>query len=651
VQEYRIVYLNTALATMFGYTREEATGMPVLETIFPEDRTMVARRIQERIDGVTKDAHYSFRGTRKDHRVIEVEVHSTRVEFEGKPAVIGTFIDITERRQIEESIRKAHEELEQRVEERTLELSHANTMLSQQIIERERTEEQLQRAREAAEAANHAKSIFLANMSHELRTPLNAILGFAQLLDSRRTSSKEYQDYVRIILRSGEHLLTLINDVLDMSKIEAGRMSLQHTHFDLYRMLDDLHDMFHLRAQEKQLALHVERMTDVPRFIYADEKKLRQVLINLISNAIKFTDEGSVSVFVTIDREHALLTHDQEPYPGEPTSRRSEPVLLRFAVADTGSGIEMHEITTLFEAFAQTTSGQYANEGTGLGLAISRKFVQLMGGDMEVQSQVGGGTTFSFHIIVQTAHGQPTQLHQEKREVVGIAPGQPRYRILVVDDRWDNRHLIVQLLAPLKYEIREASNGQEAVSLCTEWEPDLIFMDMHMPVMDGYEATRRIKAATCGTHPIIIAVTASIFEEERSVMLSAGCNDLLYKPFRNSDFFSMLQKHLDTHYLYADRIPTTPLDKDEPPPLIADSLAHLPHDLVVHLNHAAVLGELDLLTQTLEQIYDNDEVLAAILHEMVEAFQFEHIARLTEEVMNANATKSGSAGRAGTGDE
>ncbi|OAD22293.1 two-component hybrid sensor and regulator, partial [Candidatus Thiomargarita nelsonii] len=332
---------------------------------------------------------------------------------------------------------------------------------------------------------------------------------------------QEHRENIGIINRSGEHLLMLINQVLDLSKIEAGRITLNKQNFDFYRLLDDVEDMFQLRADDKHLQLLVDRSPDVPQYVQTDEVKLRQVLINLLNNAIKFTQEGGVSLRVS-----------------------SEAGALRFEIEDTGPGIAPDELDNLFEAFVQTAAGKLAEEGTGLGLAISRQFVQLMGGDMTVSSEVGKGTTFKFEIAIRVVKSSDIQSQQTSRQVIALAPGQSRYRILIVDDKHSNRQLLLKLLGPLGFEVRDCCNGVEAIEIWEHWQPHLIWMDMRMPVMDGYEATQRIKATFKGHATTIIALTASAFEEERAAVLSAGCDDFMRKPFKETDIFEMMHKHI-----------------------------------------------------------------------------------------------------------
>ncbi|RKZ83317.1 MAG: hypothetical protein DRR19_19320, partial [Candidatus Parabeggiatoa sp. nov. 1] len=421
--------------------------------------------------------------------------------------------------------------LEQKVAERTCDLE-------MEIVERKRAED-------AAKVANQAKSTFLANMSHELRTPLNAILGFAQIMQRSHSLGSEHQDNVQIINRSGEYLLSLINDVLDMSKIEAGKITLNEHNFDLHRLLDEVHDMFYLRAENKHLQLRIERSDEVARYIRTDGTKLRQVLINLLGNALKFTQEGGIYLSVEEISTSPLSKGEMASKTGVDT----EEISLSFRVQDTGAGVAPEELDKLFEAFTQTASGRAAQEGTGLGLPISRKFVQLMGGDISVQSQVGNGTVFQFtiHAFVVSA-AEIASKQRPQRQVIALEPNQPRYRILIVDDKLDNRQLLIKLLNPLGFELREASTGQEAVDICDKWQPLFIWMDIRMPVMDGLQATQQIKATPTGKEVAIVALTASTLEEEKTVALSAGCDDFLQKPFRDTDIFDMMHKFIGVRY-------------------------------------------------------------------------------------------------------
>ncbi len=482
---------------------------------------------------------------------------------------------------------------------------------------------ELERSKEAAEAASRAKSTFLANMSHEFRTPLNAILGFVQVLARDQRLADDQQESVQIIRRSGEHLLGLINDVLDMSKIEAGRTVLKNGDFDLHRMLEGLEEMFALRAEQKGLALTLSLAPAVPRFVHGDEGKLRQVLMNLLGNAVKFTPQGQVALRVG---------------PGEPPAGQPPASWISFAVEDSGPGIAPEELEQLFEPFVQSQSGQQAQEGTGLGLSISRQYVRLMGGEIEARSAPGQGSVFQFALPLPAVDVRDLERPPSTRRVVGLEPGQPAYRMLVVDDQEANRKLLRNMLTAVGFETREAANGEEALRLWEEWQPHLIWMDMRMPVMDGYEATRRIKATTRGQATVIIALTASALEEDRAIILSEGCDDYMRKPFQEEDLFDTAARFLGVRYVYEDvaAAPAGPEAEGVPGPAVAASdlvlVDHLRRTSPAwrdSLERATIMGDLQAITRLVAEVAAADPLLAESIATLASAYEHERILDLS----------------------
>jgi signal transduction histidine kinase/DNA-binding response OmpR family regulator len=500
---------------------------------------------------------------------------------------------------------------------------------------------ELQEARREAEAANQAKSTFLANMSHELRTPLNAILGFAQLMDGDPNLTAEQQENLAIINDSGEHLLALINEVLEMSKIEAGQLTLEEKGFDLYAVLDSLEEMFRLRAEGKGLTLTFWQAENVPRHVVTDEGKLRQVLSNLLGNAVKFTQEGGVALRVT-----AL--------PGEVPLQGEERQVLHFEVEDTGPGIAAEELEAVFDPFVQAIGrgglvSRQPQEGTGLGLAISRQFVRLMGGELTASSEVGQGSLFRFEVQVGLADAAEVEVTRPRRRVLKLAPdqraadGRP-FRLLVVEDRETNRRLLVKLLESLGFEVNEAANGQEAIEGWERWQPHLIWMDMRMPVMDGHEATQRIKATPEGRTTVIVALTATVFEEDRERVILEGCDDFVRKPFRKDEIYDTLARHLGVSFLYEEE-PAAPAEAAGPRRYVlsAEALAALPSAWLADLRGATIKADLNLILALVERMREravadplapgaeSAVALADTLADLAQNYEYKQILTLIEQ--------------------
>ena len=470
------------------------------------------------------------------------------------------------------------------------------------------TPAELQKARDEAEAANIAKSAFIATMSHELRTPLNAILGFSELMSMDSNATTSQKDTLAIINRSGAHLLNMINDVLDISKIEAGRLELEIQAFDLLKLIEDIGDMFSIRAQSKQLSFKVEIATNIQQYIKADSSKLRQILINLLGNAIKFTHDGGV-----------ILRVSTQPLADNVL------VLLVIDIVDSGSGIAADQQAELFKPFVQLTQENSDVKGTGLGLAISKSLIKLMGGGIHVSSILGVGSTFTIELRVPIASADSVVITEKIPPVKSIAPNQPQWRLLIVDDNFDNRLLLVRLLTSVGFEVREAENGQQAVNIFEQWQPHLIWMDMRMPVMDGYQATSKIRQLKGGDAVKIIALTASAFIDQHDSIINAGCDAVLHKPFHAPEIFAMLTKQLGVKFIYDDRPSTVTLPTVK---VTAQMLSTLPVALQQQLYEAALNLDIEETDAVLSQIRQLVPDIANDLQKLAENYQFEQIVHL-----------------------
>ena len=538
-----------------------------------------------------------------------------------------------------------------------------------EILERKLAETALQKAVVAADKANRAKSEFLSSMSHELRTPLNAILGFSQVMVQDSSLHSQHQQHLEIINRASEHLLSLINDILEMSKIESGRTQLNESSFNLIKLLETLEEMFRLKAVSKKLQLNFEVANGVPHFVNGDECKLRQILINILGNAIKFTETGSVTLQVKMKVEESWAVEtaeftDLQTKPADAGSEQSaqadfdwvdansiRPVFLQnseflrlqFEIEDTGPGIAAEEMNKLFEPFEQTKTGHKSQQGTGLGLPISRKFVQMMGGDITVSSTPDLGSKFAFDIQIRLADPTDVKMLKPQKKVIGLAPDQPEYRILVVDDRADNRLVLVRLLSSIGLLVREAENGQEAVAVWEDWQPQLIWMDMRMPVMDGYEATKQIKAHPLGQTTVIIALTASAFEEERKSILAAGCDDFMPKPFEANILFAKMEEFLGIRYVYEEPVDTndTKLEKESEISGVSSNqsvelqLGQMPLEWVEKISNAAHECCDDKIIQLIEEMPREFAPASQNLTTLAQNFLFDDIIELAKSAVTA----------------
>jgi signal transduction histidine kinase/CheY-like chemotaxis protein len=467
---------------------------------------------------------------------------------------------------------------------------------------------ELTEARNAAETANRAKSRFLANMSHEIRTPMNAILGYAQLMQRDPRLSEEQRRNLDVINRSGEHLLSLINDVLDMSRIEAGRIGLQSSTIDLSGLLVDLEAMFRLRTEEKDLTLDLTIDKGVPRCVVADEGKLRQVLVNLLGNAAKFTEEGGVTLRTTTQ------TEGQASGAGP---------LLHIEVTDSGVGIQPQVLEQIFLPFEQTGE-EHMVEGTGLGLAISREYARLMGGDITVRSEVGQGSSFLLTLPLQP--GDEAEIASEPRApIVGLAPGQGEIRVLVADDRQTNRDVARMMLEPLGFSVREARDGAEAVREYEAWMPQIVLMDIVMPVMGGIESARRIRQVAGERAVAVIAVTASALEEEVEEILSQGADAVVRKPYREAELLGQIARLGGIAYAYEEEEGRRPGSTESGLSLgeARQAASSLPPPLRRGLEEAALDLDHQRLSELTAEVEPMDPRLARTIHDLLAGYDYD----------------------------
>ncbi|MES9900676.1 MAG: transporter substrate-binding domain-containing protein [Sedimenticola sp.] len=497
-----------------------------------------------------------------------------------------------------------------------------NRRLAMEIGQRIRAEKIAKVARqaaeasqEAAEAANRAKSTFLANMSHELRTPLNAILGFSGMIGRDRDTPTPVQEKVSIINRSGDHLLAMINDILDLSKIEAGRIEQELEVFDLPQMLQDIGRMFEVRAESAQLTFNLELDPELARYIKADIGKLRQILINLLGNAVKFTTEGGFS-----------LRARSQPVTNDLTM-----IILQLEVKDSGPGIPSEELERIFEPFVQVAQTSTGPKGTGLGLAITQSFVNLLGGKINVESTPGRGSIFYVELPVALAEeSEAAGVEVMEPGVIGLEADQSAWRILVVEDSEENRVLLSSLLAQVGFEVREAENGEEGVALFEHWKPHFIWMDMRMPVMDGYEATAKIRELPGGDAVKIVAITASVFGEQHQKILDVGCDEVVHKPFRAQEIFGTMQQHLGVRYIYEEKVDSASSTAEQVIDIAKakEMAASLPEKLFDELKQAAIALDLEESYEVLDRVAETEPELSNMLRVCVNEMNFSTIQKV-----------------------
>ena len=499
----------------------------------------------------------------------------------------GDELDILQQsfQQMTAQLQTSFEKLEQRVEERTLELKEAKVL---------------------ADSANQAKSDFLANMSHELRTPLNGILGYAQILERSRALPEKEKHGIDIIYQCGSHLLTLINDILDLSKIEARKLELAPKPVHFPSFLQGVVEICRIRAEQKGIDFNYQPSANLPEGVEIDEKRLRQVLINLLGNAIKFTDQGSVT------------------FKAEVINSESSNYTIHFQIEDTGVGIAVEDVNKLFQAFEQVGEQKRKSEGTGLGLAISQQIVELMGGKIQVKSQLGVGSDFFFDIKLPVAEDWAKMQAAVAGNIIGYEGD--RRQILIVDDRWENRAVVVNLLQPLGFDMVEAVDGQDGLEKIRSFKPDLVITDLSMPVMDGFEMLSKLRASEDLKDFIVIVSSASVAQLDQRMSLEAGGNDFLPKPLEATELYDLLARYLGFTWKYEEA--ETSLINTEANTLVAPPKA----DLEVLLELAQE-GRLKKLAEAAEEIGKNPDYLLFTnqIIQLSKQFQTEQIENLLQE--------------------
>lgn len=570
---------NRAAETIFGYTAKESIGKVAADLLIANDESESRIDLSDDFYGHGQEAVLStIKNQTKDGNVIICDWYNTQLQNE-----TGQTIGIT--------------------------------LMAADVTERIQREREIRLAKEQAEQATRAKSDFLSNMSHELRTPLNGILGYAQILKRDKSLSRSQKSDLNIIYKSGHHLLTLINDILDLSKIEARKMELYPTNFELQEFLMGIVAIIQMKAEEKGILFKYRTESKSPIGVLADEKRLRQILINLLSNAVKFTDYGQVGLRVTV--LESKLNHVELP-----TKK------IRFEIADTGVGMTPEQLEKIFLPFEQVGDTKRRAEGTGLGLAITRQLVGLMGGEVKVKSILGKGSTFWFDLILPVMQTELKELEaKSSKQIIGYE-GKQR-KVLVIDDKQQNRLVLEHMLKPLGFEIEVGVNGSECLAKAESFKPDLILTDLIMPVMSGFEAVKKLRQMPDLKDIPIVAISASVFEMDRKQSQIVGCDGFLPKPVEEDKLLEEIEEHLGVEWIY-EEVTEEPITVREEQ---VDSVAP-PQEELEQLYELAMLGNIYRIQERAKHLLELDKRYAEFankLHQLARNFEDEQILALIQK--------------------
>jgi PAS domain S-box-containing protein len=579
-QNDQFIYINPAAIRLLGADSLEQLSERNIRTLINPDHIERFRAAISQIeDSRERSTPFEVQLLRLDGTSLEAELSVSFLTLNEKTAVQVIATDITERKQAEKD----------RI------------------------------ARKAAEEASRAKSAFLSNMSHEIRTPLNAIIGFAQILKRETSFSPRQLEQLQTIAKSGEHLLKLINDILDLSRIEAGRMPVNVSNFSLHMLLNDIESVFRSQSEEKGLQFFIERAPDLPDYVRADEAKLRHVLVNLLGNSIKYTRIGGITVRLCV----LPVISSKNDHSNELT--------LKFEVEDTGSGIPEQDIPYVFDSLYTSTTGK-ASGGTSLGLVITSHLIKLMGGQISLESKSGSGVIVRFQIPVKLLGDTSEERFSGSRTVIGLETGTPLIRILIADDQKDNRELLCGILEPVGFHVKTVINGLEALEKVKNWAPHAVLMDMRMPIMDGYEAIRHIRSTEKGRTLPIIAIAANAFEDEENAVRETGVNKVLRKPVSQEDLLSALGELLKIRYIYEEN----PIDlqkNEENQPLTIEDVKKIPGPLAREMKSAVEEGEMEYLRQLIDELKKTTPLIAHKLLELAKQFDYEKLNQILRQTM------------------